>query len=110
MKLNNYEDEVLEINNAHCELVKATKIYQLSEKLQCKHCNQLQRIMKWVFIFYRSHHYAINVPITEAQRNDLLQMYYNIENDINYSILNKNTLKGFHVDHMTKENGKQSSF
>ena len=39
MKLNDSnadEDEVLETNNAHHELVKATRKYQLSEKLQHK--------------------------------------------------------------------------
>ena len=60
------EDEVVEINNAHHELVKATRKYQLSEKLQRKYCDQLQRIIKWIFIFYRSHHDTIYVPITEA--------------------------------------------
>ena len=75
MKLNDSnadEDEVLEINNAHRELVKATRKYQLSEKLQREYCNRLQRIIKWIFIFYRSHHDAIYVPITEAQQNDPL--------------------------------------
>ena len=33
------EDEVVEINNAHCELVKATRKYQVSEKLQREYCN-----------------------------------------------------------------------
>ena len=101
---------MLEINNSHCKLVKATRKYQLSENLQRKYCNRLQRIIKWIFIFYRSHHDAIYVPITEAQQNDPLRMYHNMENDINYSMLNKDIFEAFLVDHMTKENGKQCSF
>ena len=75
MKLNDSnadEDEVLEINNAHCKLVKATKKFQLSEKLQRKYCNLLQRIIRWIYIFYRSHDDIIYVPIIEAQQNDPL--------------------------------------
>ena len=70
MKLNDSdadEDEVVEINNAHCELVKATRKYQLSEKLQREYCNRLRRIIEWIIIFYRSHYDAIYVPITKAQ-------------------------------------------
>ena len=75
MKLNDSnanEDEVLEINNAHREFVKATRKYQLSEKLQDEYCNRLQRIIKWIFIFYRCHHVTIYVPIIEAQQNNHL--------------------------------------
>ena len=53
MKLNDSntdEGEVLEINNVHHELVKATRKCQLSEKLQRKYCNRLQRITTWIFI------------------------------------------------------------
>ena len=45
------EDEVVEINNAHSELVKATRKYHLSEKLQRECCNRLRIIIKWIFIF-----------------------------------------------------------
>ena len=45
------EDDVVKINNAHYELVKITRKYQLSEKLQRKYCNRPQRIIKWIFIF-----------------------------------------------------------
>ena len=37
-------------------------------------------------------------------------MYHNMENNINYSMLNKDIFKAFVVDHMTKDNGKQCLF
>ena len=37
-------------------------------------------------------------------------MYHKMENDINYSMLNKDVFEAFLVDHRTKENGKQCSF
>ena len=110
MKLNDSDadaDEQLEINNAHCELVKATRKYQLSEKLQREYFHRLQRIIKWIFIFYRSQYNAIYVPNTEAQQNDSLRMYHKMENDINYSMLNKDIFEIFLVDHTAKENGKK---
>ena len=67
MKLNDSnadEDEVLEIKNSHSKLVKVTRKYQLSEKLRRKYCNQLQRIIKWIFTFYRSHHQCPNYGST----------------------------------------------
>ena len=75
MKLNDShtdEGDVLEINIVHCELVKATRKHDLSEKLPRKYYNRLQRIIKWIFILYRSHYDTIYVPITEAQQNDPL--------------------------------------
>ena len=40
------DDEVVKINNTHCKLAKVARKYQLSEKLQQKYCNWLQRIIK----------------------------------------------------------------
>ena len=104
------EEEVVEINNAHRELVKATRKYQLSKKLQREYCNRLKRIIKWIFIFYWSHYDAIYLPITPEQRNDPLRMYHKMEEDINYSLLNKDIFEAFLVEQMTKSNGKQCSF
>ena len=69
---NTDEEEIVEIYNINCELVKATRKYKLSEKFQRKYCNQLQRIIKLIFIFYRSHHDAIHIPNTAFQQNDPL--------------------------------------
>ena len=53
---------------------------------------------------------AIYRPITPEQHNDQLHIYHKMEEDINFSLLNKDMFEAFLVEQMSKTNYQQSSF
>ena len=59
----NDSDDVIEIQEGHEDLVRDTKMFQLSPKLRKEYCCRIGTLQTWLKANYLDHYYKIVLPI-----------------------------------------------